>query len=148
MSIELKNPVLITATNKVCPASSTASNPAVIFEGNIGGQYGTRVYSLSISFSSLFTQNYVYLLQIEGVQIGDTDNPNNYQQPDITSPSIDYIKQDTVIKLNPNAKITILGYNATGTTSAGTLSVLIYKDNFNANDVLSNLSFNSATVRI
>ena len=86
------------------------------------------LYSLSISFSSTFTQNYYYLLTIDGIQIGDMQNPNNFSQPDITSPAIDYIKQDTYITLPPHSTIKIYGYNATGTTSNGTLSVLIYKD--------------------
>jgi len=128
MSQKLNNPVFIIKDNLVCPASATAGSPYLIFEADIGGQYGADLYSLSISFSSTFTQNYYYLLTIDGIQIGDMQNPNNFSQPDITSPAIDYIKQDTYITLPPHATIKIYGYNATGTTSNGTLSVLIYKD--------------------
>ncbi len=134
MTILLKNPVFIVKDNLVCPASATPAEPATIFEADIGGQYGATLYSLSISFSSTFTQNYYYLLSLDGVQLGDASNPNNYQQPDITAPAIDFIKQDTAIKLQPHAKLTIKGYNNTDTTSVGTLSVLIYKDDNSAHE--------------
>ena len=128
MSVKLDNPVFIPKNNLVCPSTATASSPAVIFEADIGGQYGADLYSLSISFSSEFTQNYYYILTIDGIQIGDMQNPNNFSQPDITSPAIDYIKQDTYISLPPHATLRILGFNATGTSSNGTLSVLVYKN--------------------
>jgi hypothetical protein len=128
MSIKLNNPVFVIQNNLVCPATAGAGNPYLVFEANIGGQYGADLYSLSISFSSTFTQNYYYLLVIEGIQLGDQQNPNNFQQPDITSPAIDYIKQDTYISLPAGAKIKLYAYNSTGTTSNGSLSILIYKD--------------------
>jgi len=128
MSVKLDNAVYIVKNNLVCPSTATAGSPYIIFEADIGGQYGADLYSLSISFSTIFTQNYYYLLTIDGVQIGDAQNPNNYSQPDITSPAIDYIKQDTYIPIQPHATLRIMGFNNSGTTSNGTLSVLVYKN--------------------
>jgi len=147
MSQKLNNPVFIIKDNLVCPASATAGSPYLIFEADIGGQYGADLYSLSISFSSTFTQNYHYLLTIDGIQIGDMQNPNNFSQPDITAPAIDYIKQDTYITLPPHATIKIYGYNATGTTSNGTLSILIYKDDKTEGSFFNNISNGSEGIK-
>jgi hypothetical protein len=128
MSIKLNNPVFIVKDNLICPATATANSQYLVFEANIGGQYGADLYSLSISFSSTFAQNYYYLLELSGIQLGDAQNPNNFQQPDITSPAIDYIKQDTYISLPAQATLKLYAYNSTGTTSNGSLSILVYKD--------------------
>lgn len=139
---ELKNPVFVIKDNLVCPASATADTPYTMFKGNIGGQYGSKIYSLSLSFSDTFTQNYYYVITIDGIQIGDNQYPNNYQQPDITTPVIDMIKQDTCFRVPAGATLEIKAYNNTSTTDAGSLSFYIEKDDFSqSGDSFANTNF-------
>ena len=135
MVTKLQNPVLISIMNKSCPTTATASDPTLMIDEDIGSSYGSDIYSLSFSFSSNFVQNYSYKMEIDGVQIGSASYPNNFQSPDATTPSFDYVKQDTVIPVPAGARLRIYAYNSNSATAAGTFSLYIYKDDKKSKEV-------------
>ena len=125
----LTNPNPIEDTNIVALATSTAANPQVLFNDNIGGTYGGKVYSISLAVDAVFQSNFYIKVEIDGVSIGTIKHPNNFHPWDATTNTFDYVKTNTNYKLQKNANITISAYNNnSGNTTNGNVSVYIVVD--------------------
>ena len=121
----LRHPMYIITTAVDVPASSNLQNPfAVLPKTTIAGSYGARLASVSIAVDAVFQANYYWKLIVDGV----TNPAAPFVPFDPTVNTFDLIPSGTFYLLKPGAAITLLAYNATGTTNDGHASIYISAD--------------------
>ena len=101
------------------------SLPSSLFHFQVpSGWGGMWLHTFSLVYNNAFQTGYSYVMLVSGV----TDDNSNYQLPDPTALTFDYVPIGTRIKLPAGANLDIYAYNSTGATSAGIFSANIIGD--------------------
>ena len=128
----LHNPVirnpwfdLESAYQNVSHSNTTPAAPAIIYNYPVGGQFGAKLASVSVSADSVFQSNFYWAVFIDGVT-GPAGK--NFKPFDPTVNTYEAVPAAEFYLLKPFAVVQILAYNQGGTSTNGTLSVSIAAD--------------------
>jgi len=127
----LHNPLLVhpfvdREINVDVPQASTSPNtPFTVYDYAVGGQYGARLSSVSISVDAIFQANYYWTMFIDGVT---GPNGKNFQPFDPTVNTFEAVPTAEFYYLKPQAHVTITAYNQSGISNDGHMSVFVSAD--------------------